>query len=80
MNTSVLNSLSQFCIPFFTLGGQLLLALKFPEWALVSNLLAQPFWLYASWRSFRHAGQIGILITTVVFTGITIVGIINYWK
>lgn len=77
--SSPLDAFSQFAIPTFTLGAQLALALKYPEWALVLNMCAQPFWLYSSWKSYRQAGQVGIFITTVFFGIITVVGIMNYW-
>jgi hypothetical protein len=53
--------------------------MKYPEWALILNMLAQPFWLYSSWQSYKNAGQVGILITTLAFSLITAVGIVNYW-
>ncbi len=62
-----------------TIGAQIAIALKYPQWGLIINLASQPFWLYSSWKSYKEAGQIGILITTVIFTVITILGIINYW-
>jgi len=73
------NILSQFLLPTFTLGAQLAVALKFPQIGLRLNLLAQPFWLYSSWRAFKQAGQIGMLVNTIAFTLITAFGIINYW-
>lgn len=76
---SPLDTISQFAIPTFTLGAQLALSMKYPEWALMLNILAQPFWLYSSWQSYKNAGQVGILITTLVFILITAAGIVNYW-
>ncbi|NTU73572.1 hypothetical protein HGB07_05400 [Candidatus Roizmanbacteria bacterium] len=73
------NLATQFLLPFFTLGGQVAYALKHPEIGIVMNLLAQPFWLYSSWIAFRSAKQMGMLITTVVFTLITLWGVANYW-
>ena len=70
---------SQFAIPILTLGGQLIISMKLPQWGLIAALLAQPFWLYSSWKSYKQAGQIGILVNTVVFTFITIYGLVNYW-
>ncbi len=75
----IFNILSQFLLPAFTLGGQLAIALKVPQLGLVLNLLAQPFWLYSSWQAFKQAGQVGMLVNTIVFTIITAFGIVNYW-
>lgn len=41
------NGFIQVCVVSFTLLGFLLIGLKLPEWGLVSNLVAQPFWLYS---------------------------------
>jgi len=73
------NNAVQFAIPFLTIGAQTAVSLKFPQWGLIIGLLAQPFWFYSSWKSYKQAGQVGILITTVIITIIIIMGIINYW-
>ncbi|QQS61516.1 MAG: hypothetical protein IPN70_01135 [Candidatus Moraniibacteriota bacterium] len=73
------NSVTQFALPGLTIGAQIATSLKYPQFGLIINLLAQPFWLYSSWKSYKQAGQIGILITTIIFTVITAMGIINYW-
>lgn len=73
------NTLSQFLLPLFTLGGALLIALKMPGYGLVSNLLAQPFWLYSSYKAWKSVGQWGMFLNTVVFTGITAFGVVNYF-
>lgn len=78
-NEKLFNNVAQFALPALTIGGQIATSLKFPEYGLILNLLAQPFWLYSSWKAFKQAGQIGILITTIIFTLITAMGIINYW-
>lgn len=75
----LMNSVSQFAIPAFTIGGQIIYAIKFPQYGLMLNLAAQPFWLYSSWKAYKQAGQVGILITTVIFTVVTIAGLVNYW-
>ncbi len=75
----LLNILTQIFLPAFTLGAQLAVALKFPQLGLILNLIAQPFWLYSSWQSFKQAGQIGMLFNTIAFSLITLFGIINYW-
>jgi len=71
--------MTQFMLPALTIGGQMATSLKHPEFWLIISLLSQPFWLYSSWAAYKNAGQIGILITTIVFTVITAMGIINYW-
>ena len=78
-NKKIFNTISQFALPIFTIGAQIATAMKFPQWGLVLNLIAQPFWLFASWKAYKKAGQIGIFINTVLFTIITALGIINYW-
>lgn len=75
----ILDILVQIAIPVFTLVAQALTALKHPEWGLVANLIAQPFWLYSSWKAFREIGQSGMFITTVFFSLITTAGVFNYW-
>lgn len=76
---SYFDSFAQFALPFLTITAQLAIAMKYPQWGLTINLCAQPFWLYSAWKSYKQAGQVGILITTVIFTIVTIAGIINYW-
>jgi hypothetical protein len=75
----VFNTITQFAIPIFTLGSQIIISLKYPQWGLVVGLLAQPFWLYSTWKAYKKVGQIGMFINTVAFTLITIYGLINYW-
>jgi len=79
MNNKFLDNFTQLAIPSLTIFAQVAIALKFPQWGLVINLMAQPFWLYSSWRAYKQAGQYGILITTIIFTFVTALGIINYW-
>lgn len=73
------NILTQFLLPCLTLSGQIATSLKHPEFGLILNLFAQPFWIYSSWKAFKDAGQIGMFITTIIFTIITTFGIVNYW-
>ena len=73
------NNFAQFALPSLTIGAQIATAMKFPEYGLIINLIAQPFWFYSSWKAYKQAGQSGILITTIIFTIVTMVGIINYW-
>ncbi|KKQ60253.1 MAG: hypothetical protein US81_C0028G0006 [Parcubacteria group bacterium GW2011_GWE2_38_18] len=75
----VFNIIAQFALPGLTIGAQVATSLKYPQFGLIINLLAQPFWLYSSWKAYKQAGQVGILITTIIFTIITTMGIINYW-
>ncbi len=73
------NTLTQFAVPALTIGAQAATALKFPEWGLIINMLAQPFWIYSAWKAYQKAGQVGMLITVIVVTIILAVGIVNYW-
>ncbi len=73
------DGLAQVALPTLTIGAQVATSLKYPQFGLIMNLLSQPFWLYSSWKAYKQAGQIGILITTVIFTVVTVAGIINYW-
>ena len=75
----VFNIIAQFALPGLTIGAQVATSLKYPQFGLIINLLAQPFWLYSSWKAYKQAGQVGILVTTIIFTIITTMGIINYW-
>ena len=78
-NKKVFDVFAQFALPGLTIGAQILTSLKFPQFGLIANLIAQPFWLYSTWKGYKQAGQIGMFINTVVFTTITALGIINYW-
>lgn len=75
----VVHILTQILLPTLTLSAQYALAAGRPEWSLIINLCAQPFWIYSAWKAFKSAGQIGLLITTTIFTFITAWGILNYW-
>jgi len=63
----------------FTILGFALTAVKLPQYGLISSLISQIFWWYASYKAWKEAKQIGIFINTLVITGIVIYGIINYW-
>ena len=78
-NVKFFNFITQIAIPLFTIGGQLAIAFKKPEFGLILSLFSQPFWLYSSWKSYKTANQIGIFINSVLFLFATIFGIINYW-
>jgi hypothetical protein len=76
---NLFNTVTQIAIPVLTVGTQIAIALKYPQWGLVVNLIAQPFWLYSSWKAYKKAGQIGLLITTILVTIVIILGILNYF-
>ena len=73
------NKVAQFAIPTFTLGGILLIALKQPAWGLLANLIAQPFWLYSTYKAWKSMGQWGMFINTLAFTVIVLFGVVNYF-
>ncbi len=77
--TSLFDKATQVLLPTLTVGGLLLVSLKHPAYGLSVTLLAQIFWFYAAWKAWKEAGQIGIFITTVAMTIVTIVGLVNYW-
>lgn len=77
--TSWFHKATQVLLPTLTILGFLLTSAKKPRFGLAFNLLAQIFWLYAAWQSWKKAGQIGILINTFFITAILIYGVINYW-
>ncbi|MBP6005457.1 hypothetical protein KA531_00935 [Candidatus Saccharibacteria bacterium] len=79
MKSKFLDKFNQIALPGFTLGGQLAIALKYPSFGYILALLSQPFWLYSSWKSYREANQIGILIASVGMSIIVGIGFINYW-
>lgn len=76
---NLMDIMSQFAIPSLTIGGQIMIALKYPQYGLLLNLIAQPFWLYSTWKSYKKAGQVGIFINTVAFAVVTLLGLLNYW-
>ena len=78
-NSKFFNKTTQFAIPFFTILGFLLTSFKFPEWGLIIAMVAQPFWFYSTWKAYKTAGQIGMLVTTIIMTFVIGFGIINYW-
>ncbi|MEI8130562.1 MAG: hypothetical protein WCG55_03605 [bacterium] len=73
------NTVAQICLVLFTSLGFLLTALKLPAYGLVSNLLAQVFWIYSTYRSWKQANQVGAFINTIITTVIIVAGVINYW-
>jgi hypothetical protein len=76
---SALNMLMQIGLVGFTGFGFLLTSLKMPEYGLIVNLIAQIFWLYASYRAWKEANQIGIFLNTLMIIVILSYGVFNYW-
>ena len=70
---------TQFAIPGLTIAAQVVISAKHPEWGLFLNLASQPFWLYSSWKAYKNAGQVGILITTIIMIFVISFGLVNYW-
>ncbi len=77
--TNLFNCITQIALPVLTITAQVAIALKIPQWGLIINMLAQPFWFYSAWKSYKQAGQIGLLITTIIITIVIGLGIVNYW-
>ncbi len=73
------NTIKQICLIVFTVGGYLLISLKMPQYGLLVALIGQMFWIPASYRAWKEAGQIGIFITTIFITVVVLGGVINYW-
>ena len=76
---SLFDKATQVLLPVMTVGGLLLISLKLPAYGLTVTLMSQVFWFYAAWKAWKEAGQIGIFITTIAMTIVTIIGVINYW-
>lgn len=76
---STFNSLMQAGLIGFTVLGFLLTSLKLPQYGLISNLVAEIFWLYSSYKAWKEANQVGILIATIFIGLILIAGVVNYW-
>jgi len=53
--------------------------MKMPEYGLIMTLISQVFWLHSTYRAWKEADQIGLFINTVLYTMITLYGVINYW-
>ncbi len=76
---NILNSATQVLIPSLTIGAQIAIAMKYPQYGLIINLSVQPFWLYSGWRAWHEAEQSGIFVTSIICTIIIIMGVVNYW-
>lgn len=74
-----LNLLAQIAIPTLTVATQVAIAFKYPQWGLVINMAAQPFWIYSAWKAYKQAGQIGLFVTAIMITVVIGFGILNYW-
>lgn len=74
-----LNNCMQFGLLTFSTIGFLLMSIKLPQYGLLVSLFAQIFWLYASYKAWKQAGQIGIFLNTIVLTGVFTYGVVNYW-
>jgi hypothetical protein len=70
----LLDTISQYAIPLFTLSGIFLIARKV-KWGFLLALIAQPFWLFTS---YIH-DQWGVFFNTVVYTGIVLYGVYNWF-
>ena len=73
------NNLMQVGLVGFTMLGFLLTSFKLPQYGLISNLIAEIFWGYSSYRAWKEAEQIGSFITTILVGSIILWGVINYW-
>jgi hypothetical protein len=79
MKRLTLNTVMQVGLVGFTGLGFLLTSLKLPQYGVIANLFAQIFWLYSSYKAWRQADQVGILIATLFITLILVGGVFNYW-
>ena len=75
----ILNAFMQAGLLVFTMFGFLLTGMKLPQYGLIVNMIAQVFWFYASYRAWKEADQYGIMINTIIVTGVVIYGVLNYW-
>jgi hypothetical protein len=78
-NYFTFNNFMQAGLVASTIAGVLLTSLKLPQYGLIVMLISEFFWLYSSYKAWKEAGQVGIFITTIVYTMIVFFGIINYW-
>lgn len=76
---TLIDKATQFLLPALTLIAQFTVSSGNPKWGLTFNLLAQPFWVYSSWKAYKNAGQIGLFVISVIMTIIVGWGVINYW-
>ena len=76
---SLFDRATQIFLPVLTLLGYLLTGLKHPAQGLLFSFAAQVFWLYAGWKAWKQAGQIGLFVTAVGLTFVLAYGILNYF-
>jgi len=74
-----INNFAQVGLVLFTVLGFLLTSLKFPQYGLIFNLIAEIFWIYSSYKAWKNANQVGIFIATIIITLVVLFGVINYW-
>jgi nicotinamide riboside transporter PnuC len=73
---SSLDALAQFGILVFGLSAMFLVARK-NKWGFVLGLLTQPFWFTTAFLN----EQWGVFLNSIVYTGIWVYGIYNwFWK
>jgi hypothetical protein len=73
-----INAITQIALPALTIASYTITAMKHPEIGLIVNLCAEPFRFYSAWKSYKEAGQYGLVLVTIIITIILILGIINY--
>ncbi|MBP6994283.1 hypothetical protein KBB12_03510 [Candidatus Woesebacteria bacterium] len=73
------DKLTQILLPILTVVGLTLTANRMPKPGFIISSISQIFWLYTSYQSYKKAGQVGILITTVIMTFVNIYGIYSWW-
>ena len=73
------DKLTQVLLPLLTISGYFLTANKMPKAGFIIATVSQVFWLYTSYQSYKKAGQVGILITTIIMTVINLYGIYSWW-
>lgn len=78
-NQTLFDKITQIILPILTIGGYWLTANKMPKQGFIISTISQFFWMYTSFQAYKKAGQIGILITTIVMTAVNIFGIYNWW-
>lgn len=79
MKKNIIDLLTQILLPSLTILSQIFVALKYPQYGVLVNLLAQPFWLYSSWKAYKEAWQIWILITTIIIIIVLSIWMVNYF-
>ncbi len=73
------DKLTQIMLPVLTISGQFMLASKMPREGFIVINMSTFFWMYTAYQSFKKAGQVGILITTIIMAIINLYGFISWW-